>query len=92
MLEKLEKCRICIESVFRIYLSNREQLVQIDNVNINIQIVSSSISQGTVLRPVIFKPYINILLYLDTFAKISSLPDDTAFCTLHYHGGTWNKK
>ena len=67
-----------VNNLFRSFLSNRVQVVKIDNVLSNLQEVEVGVPQGTVLDPILFSIYVNSLLQLKTSGKIVCFADDTA--------------
>jgi len=59
------------------YLSNRIQLVKINNTYSNQSHISHDVPKGTVLGSILFVIYINGLLNLYVSSKIISYADDT---------------
>lgn len=59
------------------FLSNKYQAVRLSNVTSNWLPVYCSVSQRTVLGPLLFLIYSNSLLKLNLCAKIISYADDT---------------
>ena len=69
------------------YLSNRKQLVAINNVKSNFKQITCGVPQGTVLGPLLFILYVNDLLKMSTLGQIISYADDTA---IFYSGDSWD--
>lgn len=72
--------------LFESYLSERTQMVKINNVLSEGQTIKIGVPQGTVLGPVLFITYINSLLKLQVDGITISYADDTA---LVISGDTW---
>lgn len=68
------------------YLQGRNQCVKINKTLSNFEVVTCGIPQGTVLGPILFNVYLNELLHLNTFAKITAYADDTV---LLIEGDSW---
>lgn len=74
--------------LFRSYLEDRKQCVEVNGVVSEGQEVLTGVPQGTVLGPVLFLIYINEFLSLEVDAEISSFADDTVIL---FTGSTWEE-
>lgn len=72
--------------LFKNYLNERKQFVQIKDVKSSPRKVICGVPQGTVLGPILFLIYINDLFSLDSCAEIISFADDTV---LFYNDNDW---
>ena len=61
------------------YISNRTQIVKIDEIKSNLTTVNTGIPQGTVLGPLLFILYINNIFSIKTNGLPFCFADDTAF-------------
>ena len=73
-------------NLFKTYLTNRAQLVKIDDFVSSQRIVECGVPQGTVLGPILFSIYLNGLLNIDSTGEIISFADDTV---LLYKADNW---
>lgn len=90
VLEKLEDfgVRGICHKLFRDYLKNRTQYVNIDNNFSEPKTVLCGLPQGTVLAPIMFIIYLNDILTLDIKGSIISFADDTA---IYFTGNSWEE-
>lgn len=89
LLRKLEKIGVrgTTLSIFQNYLSNRKQMVKLNQHTSNLTDVHYGVPQGSVLGPTLFLVYINDLCTMDLpNAKIFTYADDTAIV---FNGPTW---
>lgn len=88
LLQKLEKIGIrgVALNIIRSYLTNRKQVVKLDETFSDELIVQTGIPQGTILGPLLFIVFVNNLLGLNSDALIMSYADDTAIIV---SGETW---
>lgn len=77
-----------VSEVLRNYLEQRYQLVRVNNVLSDKQLIKIGVPQGTVLGPILFISYINLLLSLHINGSIISYADDTV---LVFEGDTWDE-
>ena len=59
------------------YLSNRKQLVQIDNINSQLKGIGCGVPQGSILGPTLFILYINDMCKVSNILKFILYADDT---------------
>lgn len=90
LLEKLENLGIRgnVLKLFKSFLEERKQKVEIKNVLSKEQTVTCGVPQGTVLGPVLFTIYLNSLFTLNSSGTIISFADDTVIL---YTGHTWDE-
>lgn len=88
LLDKLEHIGIRgnVLNLFKSYLEERKQVVEINQVRSHEETVSYGVPQGTVIGPVLFTIYLNQLLTLNSTGTIISYADDTVIL---YSGSTW---
>ena len=79
LLFKLRKCGIDGRLLlwFQDYLSNRMQRVVINGQNSNWNIIGAGVPQGSVLGPLLFLLYINVIVQSVTHCNIRLFADDT---------------
>jgi len=70
---------------FKSYLSNRKQIVRLNNFESDSLIIKKGVPQGSILGPLLFIIFINDLCNLPLFGKIITYADDTV---LIYSGKT----
>ena len=63
--------------LFRDYLSNRKQFVQIGKTASNFRNIQTGVPQGSILGPLLFIIYINDIISASTYFKILIYADDT---------------
>jgi len=71
---------------FKSYISNRKQMVKLNDVISNTSSIEYGVPQGSVLGPILFIIYINAICDLDIGGKIVTYADDT--CLL-FSGKSW---
>jgi hypothetical protein len=74
--------------LFRDYLENRDQAVQLGNILSSRKILTYGVPQGTVLGPILFIIYINDLCAININGKVFTYADDTA---LVFKGNNWKE-
>ena len=79
LLSKLWHCGIrgVAHDWFCSYLSNRKQLVEINNICSNIKSIKYGVPQGSILGPLLFSIYVNDLNNCLTLGKCIMYADDT---------------
>lgn len=71
---------------FKSYISNRKQMVKLNDVISNTSSIEYGVPQGSVLGPILFIIYINAICDLDIGGQIVTYADDT--CLL-FSGKSW---
>lgn len=71
---------------FKSYLSNRQQIVKLNDVNSNASFIKYGVPQGSVLGPLLFILYVNAVCDLNIDGKLVTYADDT--CLL-FSGKSW---
>lgn len=69
---------------FKSYLSERSQIVQLNNIKSESKIINCGVPQGSVLGPLLFLLYINDLAFVDIKGQFTMFADDTTIL--------WNNK
>ena len=84
LLFKLEQCGVrgVANNLLSSYLSNRKQFVHGDGFSSSLLDIDISVSQGSVLGPIIFLIYINDLYYCSYF-KTTLYADDSVLTLSH---------
>lgn len=79
LIKKLEHygVRGVTKELFFSYLENRKQFVSTDGFVSNTKHISTGVSQGSVLAPLLFLIYINYLHTCAKYSKTYHLADDT---------------
>ena len=79
LLHKLEyyEIRGVCNDWFKSYLSDRKQFVSINGYNFNLMPVDCGVSQGPVIRPLLFLIYINDLEKAIQYCKVHHFADNT---------------
>ena len=68
---------------FSSYITNRKQLVQIDNINSSLREITTGVPQGSILGPLLFLIYINDLAFsCDNFSPIMYADDTNLVSTI----------
>lgn len=75
-------------NLFKSYLTNRKQLVKIDNTESQMKTILSGVPQGSILGPLLFIIYINDIAFTCGDSNIDLYADDT---TLHESGYNINE-
>lgn len=91
LLDKLEQLGIrgSVNHLFGSYLSDRRQIVFVDNISSDEELITFGVPQGSVLGPTLFLVYINELCKLSLpNCNILTYADDTA---LLISGENWEK-
>lgn len=90
LLDKLEHLGVrgIAYNLFKSYLQNRTQRVQVNGVLSNIETVTCGVPQGTVLGPIMFIIYINDLLNINSSGTLISFADDTVIV---YTADCWSE-
>ena len=80
LLHKLEyyEIRGVCNDWFKSYLSDRKQFVSINGYNFNLMPVDCGVSQGPVIRPLLFLIYINDLEKAIQYCKVHHFADNTS--------------
>ena len=68
--ESEEKALLFIYS----YLENRKQCVNINNINSNFQTITSGVSQGSIVGPILFNIFVNDFFFFLCSVSIRNLP------------------
>ena len=56
------------------YLENRKQCVNINNINSNFQTITSGVSQGSIVGPILFNIFVNDFFFFLCSVSIHNLP------------------
>ena len=85
LLQKLEHMRIRRTSLkwFELYLTNRTQVVCIDDINSTEKNILSGVPQGSVLGPALFICYVNCINNACSLVKSVQFADDTTLYLSH---------
>ena len=68
---------------FTSYLSNRKQIVKLNNITSDQQIIKCGVPQGSVLGPLLFLLYINDIHKTSNILKFHLFADDTSILYSH---------
>jgi hypothetical protein len=90
LLQKLECIGIngVALKMFKSYLTNRAQIVQIDNTQSTARFITHGVPQGSILGPLLFLIYINDIPKLGLHGHVTLYADDTC---LFYIGNSLNE-
>lgn len=87
LIEKLTYYGICGTelSLFKSYLTNRQQYVQINSQKSSLRSVQCGVPQGSVLGPLLFMIYLNDITKLGLFGKLFIYADDISLFYPYKH-------